>query len=202
MRLPDPMLARPATLPLGSGCSYEVKWDGFRAIVSTENSLTVRSRRGWDMTALLPELAKLPEGLVLDGELVAPGEDGRPSFPRLSTRILHGRPEFHVTFIVFDVLRVEGMSTMENTYRERRRLLEELDLHGAHWCSPPVFDDGAALFASVEEQGLEGIVAKPLSSTYRPGERGWIKVKNRAYWRFGQELELAQSRRRPRTIFV
>jgi ATP dependent DNA ligase-like protein len=78
MRLPDPMLARPASLPLGSGYSYEVKWDGFRAIVSTESGLRVRSRRGWDMTALLPELAKLPSGLVLDGELVAPDEEGRP----------------------------------------------------------------------------------------------------------------------------
>jgi ATP-dependent DNA ligase len=137
------------------------------------------------MTALLPELAKLPSGLVLDGELVAPDDDGRPSFPRLSPRILHGRPGIHVTFIVFDVLRVEGLSTMENSYIERRRLLEELDLQGAHWCTTPVFDDGAALFASVEQQGLEGIVAKPLESPYRPGERGWIKVKNRAYWRFG-----------------
>jgi bifunctional non-homologous end joining protein LigD len=202
MRLPDPMLARPATLPLGSGYSYEVKWDGFRAIVSTEAGLQVRSRRGWDMTALLPELAELPSGLVLDGELVAPDEGGRPSFPRLSPRILHGRPGIHVTFIVFDVLRVEGLSTIDNSYEERRCLLEELDLQGAHWCTTPVFDDGAALFATVEEQGLEGIVAKPLASPYRPGERGWIKVKNRAYWRFGQELELAQSRRRARTVII
>jgi bifunctional non-homologous end joining protein LigD len=131
--------------PLGSGYSYEVKWDGFRAIVSTEDGLRVRSRRGWDMTTLLPELAKLPSGLVLDGDLMAPDEDGRPSFPRLSPRILHGRPGIHVTLVVFDVLRVEGMSTMENSYQERRRLLEELDLQGAHWCTSPVFDDGAAL---------------------------------------------------------
>jgi bifunctional non-homologous end joining protein LigD len=152
---------RPASLPLGSGYSYEVKWDGFRAIMSTEEGLRVRSRRGWDMMPLLPELAKLPSGLVLDGELVAPDEEGRPSFPRLSPRILHGRPGIHVTFIVFDILRVEGMSTMENSYQERRRLLEELDLQGAHWCTTPVFEDGAALLASVEEQSLEGIVAKP-----------------------------------------
>ena len=102
-------------------------------------------------------------------------------------------------FIVFDVLRVEGLSTMENSYRERRRLLEELDLQGGGiGCTTPVFDDGSALFSTVEQQGLEGIVAKPLSSSYCPGERGWIKVKNRAYWRFGQELELAQSRRHTR----
>jgi ATP-dependent DNA ligase len=65
------MLSRTAPLPLGSGWSYELKWDGFRAIVSTEDGLRVRSRRGWNMTEMLPELADLPAGVVLDGELVA-----------------------------------------------------------------------------------------------------------------------------------
>ena len=87
LRLPDPMLTRPADLPLGPGYAFEVKWDGFRALVSTLDRLRVRSRRGWDMTERLPELASLPESLVLDGELVAVGDDGRPSFPRLSNRI-------------------------------------------------------------------------------------------------------------------
>lgn len=59
---------------------------------------------------------------------------------------------------------------------------------------------GPALFAAVVEQGLEGIVAKRHSGAYRSGERDWLKIKNRRYWRFGQELELAQSRRRVRTI--
>ena len=71
---------------------------------------------------------------------------------------------------------------------------------GPAWCTAEVFDDGQALFAAVVEQGLEGIVAKPRTSTYRPGEREWLKVKNRRYWRFGQELELAQTRRRERAI--
>jgi bifunctional non-homologous end joining protein LigD len=65
------MLARPGRLPSGSGWSFELKWDGFRAIVSTEDGPRVRSRRGWNMTPTLPELRKLPRGLVLDGELVA-----------------------------------------------------------------------------------------------------------------------------------
>lgn len=60
------------------------------------------------------------------------------------------------------------------------------------------FDDGQALFAAVVDQGLEGIVAKPRMSTYRPRGAGWLKIKNRGYWRFGQELERAQSRRRVR----
>jgi bifunctional non-homologous end joining protein LigD len=62
------MLSRPGPLPLGSEWSFELKWDGFRAIVSTEDGLYVRSRRGWDMTTVLPELRRLPAGLVLDGE--------------------------------------------------------------------------------------------------------------------------------------
>jgi ATP-dependent DNA ligase len=69
------MLARPDSLPRGD-YSFEVKWDGFRALVSTVETLLVRSRRGWDMTEPLPELAALPEGLVLDGELVAFALDG------------------------------------------------------------------------------------------------------------------------------
>ena len=71
MRLPDPMLSRPGTLPLGANYAFEVKWDGFRAIVPTIDGLRVRSRRGWNMTERVPELAALPAGLVLDGELEA-----------------------------------------------------------------------------------------------------------------------------------
>ena len=198
MRLPDPMLSRPGTLPLGSGYAYEVKWDGFRAIVSTVAGLQVRSRRGWTMTDRLGELAELPKGLVLDGELVALGENGLPSFPRLSERVLHGHDGIAITYVIFDVLVRRRQSTMHLPYLDRRRILESLDLHGPAWCTAETFDDGPALVAAVVQQGLEGIVAKPRSGAYRPGERDWLKIKNRNYWRFGQERELAQSRRRQR----
>jgi bifunctional non-homologous end joining protein LigD len=65
------MRSRPGPLPSGEGWSFEPKYDGFRAIVSTEDGLRVRSRRGWDMTPLLTELRELPPGLLFDGELVA-----------------------------------------------------------------------------------------------------------------------------------
>ena len=74
------MPSRPGPLPSGSGWSFELKWDGFRALVSTEQGLAVRSRRGWDMTPVLPELRALPDGLVLDGELVA-WKGSEPYFP-------------------------------------------------------------------------------------------------------------------------
>ena len=60
---------------------------------------------------------------------------------------------------------------------------------GAHAEAVATFDDGEALFAAVQAMGLEGIVSKRLSGAYRPGERGWVKTKNRAYWRFPLEVE-------------
>ena len=185
------MLARPDRLPYGD-YAYEVKWDGFRALVSTERGLEVRSRRGWDMSERVPELARLPSGLALDGELVVLGPDGRPSFPLLSQRLLSRRAPVPAVLMVFDVLRVEGEDAMGLPYAERRRLLEALDLHAPHWRTPEAFDDGEALLEATGRLGLEGIVAKRRSEPYRPGERAWIKVKHRHYWRFGQELRPAR----------
>src|SRR4051812_41747308 len=122
MRLPEPMLLRPGTLPLGSGYSYELKWDGFRALVSTVDRPRVRSRRGWDMTSLLPEFETLPVGLMLDGELVA-FADGRPSFPLLCNRLLHRNSDAAVTFVAFDVLYADGSTASSLPFAERRALL-------------------------------------------------------------------------------
>jgi bifunctional non-homologous end joining protein LigD len=88
--------------------AYEVKWDGFRALVSTEGGLRVRSRRGWNMTELVPELGEIPVDAMLDGELVAFGPDGAPDFPLVCERMLMRRRQVPVTFVVFDVLRLAG----------------------------------------------------------------------------------------------
>jgi len=89
--LPAPMLARSGPLPADGGYAFELKWDGFRAIARTGGRFQVRSRRGWNMTQLLPELAALPVDAVLDGELVALGDDGWPHFPLVCQRLLNGR---------------------------------------------------------------------------------------------------------------
>jgi bifunctional non-homologous end joining protein LigD len=191
------MLARAGDLPRGD-YAYEVKWDGFRAIVSTEDGLRVWSRRGWDMTERVSELQGMPEGLVLDGELVVLGDDGRPSFPLLSQRVLHGWDLIGLSLMIFDVLRVDGMDMMQAAYADRRSLLDELELKGPAWRTPEAFDDGEALLDATSRHGLEGIVAKKRSEPYRPGERAWVKVKHRHYWRFGQERERPQ--RRSRTL--
>jgi ATP-dependent DNA ligase len=107
-------LPKPGPLPDGPEWRFELKLDGFRAIVSTTGGLRVRSRRGWDMTPLVPELADLPPRLTLDGELVAFGEDKLPSFPRLCERMLHGRPGIPVAYMIFDVVvsPVEGRNAV------------------------------------------------------------------------------------------
>ncbi len=128
------------------------------------------------MTELLPDFEGLPSG-DFDGELVS-FEDGLPSFPLVCQRILNRDTRIPLVLIVFDVLAYRGRSLIGEPYRERRRVLERIDFGGrAH--VPEVFGDGAALFDAVCEQELEGIIAKRLNERYRPGERAWVKTKNR-----------------------
>jgi bifunctional non-homologous end joining protein LigD len=100
--------------------------------------------------------------------------------------------------MVFDVLSVKGESVAAQPYRERRRILEGLQLDAAGWRTPEAFDDGEALWDAVCEHVLEGVVAKPRRSRYAPGERGWIKTKNRDDWRDEMERESAWKIQRQR----
>src|SRR3954451_15989630 len=187
------MLLRSGRLPASGDFAFEPKWDGFRALVSRNGRLSVRSRRGWNMTSLLPELAALADGLAVDGELVAFGDDGLPSFPRLCDRMLHGKHRIEVMLIVFDVLAVDGRSVTRRPYWERRQLLEDLALDGDYWSTTSSLTDGEALWERICRLGLEGVVAKKRCGHYLPGRRGWIKIKNRAYWRYPLELEAVRS---------
>jgi bifunctional non-homologous end joining protein LigD len=194
------MLARSARLPTSGDFAYEVKWDGFRAVVSTEGLLRVRSRRGWDMTERVQFLAELPARGIFDGELVALDDTGRPDFPQLCECVLMRRATTPLTFIIFDVLSVEGRNVMDVPYAKRRGILERLGLNGGHWRTPEAFEDGHALWEAVCEHELEGVVAKRRSGRYVPGDRGWIKTKNRAYWRYEMEREGAFKSRRQRQL--
>src|SRR5215217_7319176 len=190
------MLALSGQIPRGPGWTFEPKLDGFRCLVCTHADYRARSRRGWDMSHLLSEFHRsLSESIQLDGELVALGEDGRPVFHRLSSRVLHGRPGIALTLFVFDVLAVEGLSMTMQPYSKRRALLEELELERQHVRLVATFEDGEALFAAVCQRGLEGVVAKRLRDPYRAGERGWVKTKNRATARFAEERNRSVRRR-------
>jgi ATP-dependent DNA ligase len=94
-----------------------------------------------------------------------------------------------VTFVAFDVLQADGHDMMRSPHHARRTVLESLSLNDGRFMTPDAFDDGPALYQAVCERGLEGIVAKRSASVYRPGQRGWIKIKNPGYWRRDQEIE-------------
>ena len=190
--------------------AYEMKWDGVRAVVHVEGGrATAWSRNDIDITNTYPELRAMAESMgstqaVLDGELVALDPSGRPSFellqPRMNVsgaaRIRRVTVSVPVTYFIFDVLHLDGRSTMSAPYRERRALLEELDLSGPSWRTPPAwFGGGPAVLAAAREQNLEGVVAKQIESAYQPGarSRSWLKIKNLrtqevliAGWRPGQ----------------
>jgi ATP-dependent DNA ligase len=152
------------------------KWDGFRAIVSTEDGLRVRSRRGWDMTRVLPELQALPVDLVLDGELVA-WKGSEPYFPHICRRVLNRDMSVPMTFVIFDVLRRDGVELTSYPYDERRQELEGLKLDGPAWTTCERFDDGPALFTAVCELGFEGVVAKNYSSQHARTSRSALGVQ-------------------------
>jgi bifunctional non-homologous end joining protein LigD len=191
--LVEPMLASPGTLPDDEDdWSYEFKWDGVRALAKIEGGrLRLHSRKGNDITVTYPELRLLGEELGstqawLDGEIVAM-KDGRPSFPALQQRMhVHNDRQARslsnsvpVTYLVFDVLHLDGKSTVDLPYVERRALLESLELNGRHWHTSPTFDgDGAAVVETAREQQLEGVIAKRRSSRYFPGRRSadWLKI--------------------------
>ena len=191
-----PMLATLSTLPRDDEhWAYEVKWDGVRAIAYCEvGSLRLESRRLREITSHYPELRALAAELgsrdaVLDGEVVAFDDEGKPSFERLQGRMnlasetavrrrMGDRP---VTYLVFDLLYLDGRSLVDLPYVERRERLEELGLDGAHWQTPSYHrGEGKALLELTKQRGLEGLVAKRLDSRYLPGRRtrAWLKVKN------------------------
>jgi bifunctional non-homologous end joining protein LigD len=199
--LPDwvpPMMAQPAAnLPPGeSAWAFEMKWDGVRASAYLDQGqlLRLHSRTGRDIAGAYPELSALGPAtagrqLVLDGEIVAFG-DGRPSFEALQPRIhvtdpaqaAHLASRIPVSYLVFDLLHLDGRPTLALPYRQRRELLDGLGLAGPSWQTPPSFSDvaGEDVLAAAGAQRLEGVVAKRLDSLYRPGARSddWRKVKH------------------------
>ena len=190
-----PMLATAGALPLDdSDWAFEMKWDGVRAIVYLdEERVSLYSRNDRNVSVSYPELAPIGaqvEGrVVLDGEIVALDSAGRPDFGRLQRRMHVADPvaagrlaaEVPVVFLAFDLLQIGAVPVLDQPYRDRRELLDRLALDGPAWQTPPVFEgSGAEAVAASQAQQLEGVVAKRLSSPYRPGVRSreWTKVKN------------------------
>src|SRR4051812_49097178 len=172
------MLATLVTeVPSGTGWAYEMKWDGVRALVLVrKGTVRVRSRAGRDITAGYPELAELGTALretdvLLDGEIVALDDQGRPSFQLLQRR-MHVRDaasvralqqEIPVAFLISALLWLEGTFPPELPYPERRHVRGAWELGSTRGKPPPAStEQGEAALATSRELGLEGIVAKRL----------------------------------------
>ncbi len=197
--VPAPMLAAAAELPKDDAhWGYEFKWDGVRAVARVhDGELTLWSRKVTEITVRYPELGRLPDALagrnaVVDGEIVALDGSGRPDFGALQNRMHRTGPEVArlaaaapVTYLVFDLLEVDGKRLLDRPYADRRQRLDALAPSGHRWAVTPWFRGtgrgvGADVLAASRENELEGVVAKRLDAPYRPGVRSpdWRKVKN------------------------
>jgi bifunctional non-homologous end joining protein LigD len=189
------MLATAGTMPRhDEDWAFEIKWDGVRAISYLEKGrFHLESRNANDISGRYPELAPLAAAvgdvdLILDGEVVAFDERGRPSFQQLQHRMHVANPaevrtrmaEVPVMYVIFDVLWVGGRQCTDLPWTERRALLEKLELAGPSWQVSGVHRGGEALLDATKDQGLEGVLAKRCSSIYEVGRRSksWVKVKN------------------------
>lgn len=187
-----PMLATAGEPPAGPGWMVEFKWDGVRAVTAVAGErLRTQSRRGNDVTAGYPELTALGGLLdgrpaVLDGELVALDGTGRPDFGLLQHRMHVRSPSAEllaripVSYVVFDVLHLDGASLLPEPLERRRELLDGLGLAGPRVRVPPAYTDTdpAGLLEVARAHGLEGVVAKRRTARYEPGRRSasWVKT--------------------------
>ena len=195
MTLPryEPMLASAWREPFADEAwRFEPKWDGVRVILEWDGaSVSMRSRRGTDVTLRYPELTgfRHPEPCVLDGEVVALDGSGRPSFQRIQQRmnltgsrsVAAAMVKDPVSLIAFDLLHLGDRTLVDEPLEARHEALAGLGLEPPFGRSAPVVDgDGQALWAAVLAQDLEGMVAKRFGSPYRPGLRShdWRKIHN------------------------
>ncbi len=179
-----PMLATlAADVPTGEGWLFEVKWDGFRAIATIRGgNIDLRSRNDKSFVDRFPTVVRTLEralrtpDCVLDGEVVAVGEDGRATFSAMQ----QGKEGTTYLYVAFDLLEVEGTPLIDLPLTERReRLAELVDTRQRGIQISAAFDDGPALYEAAQEQRFEGIVAKRADSPYEPGRRSrnWLKLK-------------------------
>jgi bifunctional non-homologous end joining protein LigD len=190
-----PMLATLIAKPFdGPEWLFEIKWDGYRALSFVRNgSVRLLSRNQNDMTAQFSELASLPDYLraedaVVDGEIVAVDENGRPSFSLMQQRTgmshpgrrMGNRGDVPIVYYAFDLIYLDGYDLRQVNLEERKGLLREIIVPAGdlvHF-SDHYAENGTQLYEAARERGLEGIIAKRRNSCYvEKRTREWLKIK-------------------------
>ena len=178
-----PMLATSAAeLPEGPDWSYEVKWDGYRAVVVKDGAAVIlSSRNAKDLTREYPTVAAAvatlqAPALILDGEIVAVDDHGRPTFQALHHHTTIG---VQIVYYAFDILHLNGRDLTSDALDRRRTALKRVVAGTPLLLSAALPGTAAAIQNAVRRLGLEGVVAKRRSSVYQPGKRtdAWVKVK-------------------------
>jgi bifunctional non-homologous end joining protein LigD len=189
-----PMLATPVEKAFdGPDWLFEIKWDGYRAVAFIEDGrLRLVSRTQNDLTAQFPDLRSLPEFIkakraIVDGEIVALDEEGRPSFSLMQQRTgfqpgkrrLPGRQGVQVVYYAFDLLYLDGVDLRRVALEQRKQLLQEIiEKSDVVHFSDHYPEKGLDLFEAARQRELEGIVAKKRSSAYEEKRsRDWLKIK-------------------------
>jgi DNA ligase D-like protein (predicted ligase) len=170
-------------LPAGDTWMYEVKFDGYRALLlKNGDRVEIRSRNDKDLTRTYPSVAAAGRRLhagraTIDGEIVAVDATGRPSFQALQHRSAH--PAHTIVFFAFDLLHLDGTDLTGAPLRERRARLPEVLGDSGVLLSIELPGTPAQVIDAVRNLGLEGVIAKRRTSRYTPGERNtaWVKLK-------------------------
>jgi bifunctional non-homologous end joining protein LigD len=170
-------------LPEGDDWMYELKFDGYRALlIKNGDKLQIRSRNDRDLTHQYPSIARAARRLqarqaVVDGEIVALDQSGRPSFQALQHRAAH--PGHAIVFYAFDLLHLNGTDLTGVPLQTRRAPLAEVLHESGILLSSELPGTAQQVIAAVTKLGLEGVIAKRKSSRYTPGDRNtaWVKLK-------------------------
>jgi bifunctional non-homologous end joining protein LigD len=171
------------TLPEGPEWMYEVKLDGYRALILKNGShVQIRSRNDKNLSGAYPAVDTAAsrinaDSVVLDGEIVAIDAEGHPSFQALQHRAAH--PRHSIVYYAFDVLHLKGIDLTRLPLQERRAELERLVKGSGLRVSQELPGSASQVIAAIQRLGLEGVIAKRRGSRYDAGQRSgvWVKLK-------------------------
>lgn len=162
----------------------ELKFDGIRIVLSKfNNQIKLYTRHNNEVSSKFPELLNLdvPDGTVLDGEIIVTGADGSPDFEAVMERFMSNKSSYKIVYCIFDVIYSNGQSLASKQLAQRKELLNGLEInHPNAFILEGIRGNGVSYFNTVKEKGLEGIVLKKANSAYEIGKRSkiWIKVIN------------------------